>query len=176
MERTIRCLALCVLSAIGVAGCGGSSETKGTATGRTPDGIQVNALGRQELPQIRRMVDRLITGVNARDTSICTGVYTPRYREELMGRKGDAALKACRSEVKRANIKVALDRIERVQIRRAGDDLAGTVQLVQRIGADGRLRVKFDVIRAGGAYRIDGAEGTQLSAPPDANGGGRRAD
>jgi hypothetical protein len=115
------------------------------------------------------MLTRLINGVNARDPSICTQVYTDGYRERLMERQGAAALAACHKEVRGASYQAALVRIERVALHRAADGrVTGPVRVVERIGTSGLLRVNFVVVRTPSGYRVDGATGTQTSTPGSA--------
>lgn len=180
MQRTIIRLALCCAAAVALAGCGGSSdpepkrpERKAVHSGEGTAGTQTDALGRRELPAIRRMLDRLVNGINARDASVCTDVYTTEYREKLMERKGAAAIAACRRIASNVKFQVALVRIETVDIRRAPSGrVSGNVEVVQRIGAQGMLRTQLAVVRSGGHYRIDGNRSVRIPDPKQVPGGG----
>lgn len=171
----------CTCMALGAfAGCGGSDESVpdapvtsnpfanrgGAATGSgQPRG---NALGRRELPKIRQAVQRLLDSVNQQDPAVCTQVYTKRYREQLMQRKGAVALQRCRKAVSESKVQAALLRIEDVRVRRTkAGTLTAKVQLLERIGTNGLLRARFTLIRNSGRYRIDSGHGEQVSSPEE---------
>ena len=159
---------------VSLSSCGASSDSDEARTtddrpprARGSAEMATNALGRRELPRVRRLVQSLLEGVNARDPSICTRLYTRRYREQLMDRRDPAALRRCRDAARRAEVQASLVRIERVQVRRGTDGrLRGSVRVLERIGTSGLLRVDFGVVRTPpGAYRIDSGHGTQVKAP-----------
>jgi len=160
---------------LGLTACGGPTKADGTARTDTAavqpaaavaSPLQANALGRQELVGVRRMVGGLLDGVNAHDITICTRFYTRRYRESLMGRKEPGALKECRRQARRAKFQASLVGIERLHLRRSSSgELTGQVQLVERIGAVGLLRAHFGVIRTSSGYLIDSGHGEQIAGP-----------
>lgn len=163
-------------------GCGGSDraensqpsvgrEARATAGSADADErplkTQTNALGRRELPAIRRMLHRLIEGINDRNPAICTTLYTRRYRESLMERKGAAALGACRKAVAGLEFQSSLVRIERVEVNRSETGrLSGQVRVLQRVGTDQLLRSEFGVVRVGGEYRITSGRGKEVTSKP----------
>jgi hypothetical protein len=152
-----------------LVGCGGDQPVPPKPAAKSNgsddrDATQSNALGRRELPQVRRMLDKLVAGVNGRDPSICTQVYSSAYRAQLMGKRGTAALAACRNEVKRAEIQAAIVRIERAQLTLSARGVPkGSVQVLERIGTRSLLRVTFGVTRAPGGYRIASAKGSEVT-------------
>lgn len=167
---------LCVAAAGGLPGCGddGPAPAETAAKPATKPGApaderadaQMNDLGRRELPRIRRMLDRLVMGVNGHDASICTEVYAPAFREELMRKRGRAALDACHDAVRRAKVQVAIVRVERAHLKLASDGAPrGSVQVVERIGTNTLLRVTFGVVRTPAGYRILSASNQE--APRD---------
>lgn len=190
MGRVILIIGCLVALAAGLGACGGSDDPKGESPAkpkresaakakaesaarpksagakRTPtDDIRTNALGRREFPAVRRMLRRLVAGVNSRDPSICTRLYTRHYRERLMGRKGAAAVAACRKEVSGVDFRASLVRIERVELRYSKQGvLGGPVRVVQRLGKRGLLHVSYIVVRTADGYRIDRGQG-QLTPP-----------
>jgi hypothetical protein len=110
------------------------------------------------------MVDRLLAGANRPDPSICTRVYTRHYTEYLVRTTGEPAISKCRKDIVAAKLQVSLIGIEQVSIHRSRTgQLRGTLQLVERVGTNPPLRLRFGVVLVSGAYRID--SGKMLASP-----------
>jgi hypothetical protein len=111
------------------------------------------------------MVDRLLAGANRPDPSICTRVYTRHYMEYLVRTTGGAAVSKCRKDIVAAKLQVSLIRIEQVTLQRSHTgQLRGTLQLLERVGTNPPLRLRFGVVVLSGVYRID--SGKALASPP----------
>jgi hypothetical protein len=129
-----------------------------------PGQTRTNALGKRELPGIRLMLSRLVTGVNRRDPSVCTRVYTQSYREQLFARQGAAAVAACRKEISGTDFQASLVRIERAVIHRSpSGELSGPVRVLQRIDENGLVLSDLVVVKTAYGYRILSGRGKQIS-------------
>lgn len=103
--------------------------------------------------EARAFVEDYVARYARGDGSICTDVFTARHVETLTGRKGDAAIDKCRKDIsgqRRPFRLVELKAVDRLDERRL------RVTAILASGNRG-YRSVLELLRAGGALRIDGA-------------------
>jgi len=85
------------------------------------------------------------------DASICTDLFTQGHVERVTGRKGDAALARCRSDIGGKRVDVTLRDLEGVN-RLAPD----RIELTAKIESGGRVQnSRLQLVGSSGGYRID---------------------
>lgn len=107
----------------------------------------------REVVLIRSLVHQLVAGLNARDPSTCTRLFSQHL---LRGTQRAESVARCRRRVAATDAKVDLANIELVNVSRTPRSTSAVVQFVTTTVEGRRQRHRFHLIRDGESYKVDG--------------------
>lgn len=129
----------------------GGSGDDSPESGRDSGGTGPAASGRRR--EIESFLEGYVARYSRRDASVCTEVFTQRHVEALTGRKGDAAVSKCRSDVSRNSTRFRLHELGSVQ-----ELSARRWRAVATLAVGNRAyRSVLELVENGDGLRIDAA-------------------
>lgn len=137
-----------------------SSGSGGTTGSKGPSRAQGQALAKRDpatgppddVADAHAFMSDYLARLRRGDASICTDLFTQAHVERVTGRKGDAAIARCRSDIGGKRVDVTLRDLEAVN-RLAPD----RIELTAKIESGGRVQnSKLELLGSSGSYRIDG--------------------
>jgi hypothetical protein len=132
---------------------GGSSGDGGEEGRRRGDSEPVSPNDprvRDDVAAIKAAVRRFFDGLRTRDGAICGEVMTQHYMEVLTGRRGEAAVRACRERVERGGVDSEVTAFGEVRVDR--DVATAELNLRSRRGTTSE---RVSLARDRGRWKID---------------------
>jgi predicted lipid-binding transport protein (Tim44 family) len=137
-------------------GDGRATRNAGGASGhdaaRQVDPQRLPDRAKRDVALIRNLVVELIQGLNRRDSSTCTRLFSQHLVSS--SRRAEAVAR-CERRVAATSAKVKLAQIEVVKVTRSRDTTTGLVQFVTTTAKGERRRHRFHLIRSGESYKVD---------------------